>query len=44
MEMIVDAYTADEQAMRWYICLEESMDVRFKTRCIEGQEVSPLKG
>jgi hypothetical protein len=43
MEITVDAYTADEQAMGWHIYLEETMDVPFEARCIEGQEVSPLE-
>lgn len=43
MEIIVDAYTPDEQAMGWHIYLEETMDVPFKARCIEEQEVSPLE-
>ena len=42
MEIIVDAYTADEQAMGWHIYLEETMDFPFEARCIEEQEVSPL--
>jgi len=43
MEIIVDAYTQDEQAMGWHIYLEETMDVPFEARCIEEQEVSPLE-
>ena len=42
MEIIVDAYTQDEQAMGWHIYLDETMDVPFEARCIEEQEVSPL--
>ncbi|MFP4627066.1 MAG: calcium-binding protein [Natronomonas sp.] len=42
MEIIVDAYTQDEQAMGWKIYLEETMDVPFEARCIEEREVSPL--
>jgi len=42
MEIIVDAYTADEQAMG-HIYLEETMDVPFEARCIEEQDVSPLE-
>ena len=43
MEIIVDAYTADEQAMGWHIYLEETMEFLFEARCIEEQEVSPLE-
>lgn len=43
MEIIVDAYTQDEQAMGWHIYLEETIDVPFEARCIEEKEVSPLK-
>jgi len=43
MEIIVDAYTKDEQAMGWHIYLEETMDFPFEARCIEEQEVSPLE-
>lgn len=43
MEVIVDAYTKDEQAMGWHIYLEETMDVPFEARCIEEKEVSPLE-
>jgi Calcium binding protein from Anabaena CcbP. len=43
MEIIVDAYTQDEQAMGWHIYLAETMDVPFEARCIEEQDVSPLE-
>ena len=43
MEIIVDAYTADEQAMGWHIYLEETMEFPFDARCIEEQDVSPLE-
>jgi len=43
MEIIVDAYTRDEQAMGWHIYLEETMDFPFDARCIEEQEASPLE-
>lgn len=43
MEIIVDAYTQDEQAMGWHIYLEETMDFSFEARCIEEQDVSPLE-
>jgi len=43
MEIIVDAYTQDEQAMGWHIYLEETMEFPFEARCIEQQEGSPLE-
>lgn len=43
MEIIVDAYTQDEQAMGWHIYLEETIDFPFDARCIDEQEVSPLE-
>jgi hypothetical protein len=43
MEIIVDAYTQDEQAMGWHIYLDEMMDFPFEARCIEEREVSPLE-
>ena len=42
MEIIVDAYTQDEQAMGWQIYLEETIDFPFEANCIKEQEVSPL--
>lgn len=41
-EIIVDAYTREEQAVGWKIYLEETMDFPFEARCIEEREVSPL--
>jgi len=43
MEIIVDAYTADEQAMGWHIYLDEAMDVPFEACCTKAQEISPLE-
>ena len=43
MEIIVDAYTQDEQAVGWITYLEETMDFPFEAQCIEEREVSPLK-
>jgi hypothetical protein len=43
LEILVDAYTADEQVMGWHIYLEETMEFPFEARCTETQEVSPLE-
>jgi hypothetical protein len=42
MEIVVDAYGADERAMGWYYYLQEKLEVPFVARCVEGREVSPL--
>lgn len=42
MEIIVDAYTPEEQAMGWHIYLEETMDFPFEARCTKEKEASPL--
>jgi len=42
MEIIVDAYTPEEQAMGWHIYLEETMGFPFEARCIEEKDISPL--
>lgn len=42
MEIIVDAYTRDEQAMGWYAYLNDTLVFPFEARCIEEREVSPL--
>jgi hypothetical protein len=43
MEVVVDAYNADERAMGWYCYLEEGLKVPFKARCKSKREVSPLR-
>lgn len=42
MEIIVDAYTQDEQAVGWNVYLNDTMGFPFEGRCIEEREVSPL--
>ena len=43
MEIIVDAYNEEEQAMGWYYYLEEKLGFPFKARCIQERSISPLK-
>jgi hypothetical protein len=43
MEIIVDTYSADEQAMGWYAYLDDTMDFPFEARCITEREESPLE-
>lgn len=40
--IIVDAYTPEEQAVGWYVHLNDTLEFPFKARCIEEREVSPL--
>jgi hypothetical protein len=42
-EVIVDAYTSDEQAISWVYYLERKMRFPFQARCVEERTVSPLK-
>jgi Calcium binding len=34
MEIVVDAYTPEEQAMGWYYSLEDRLHFPFAARCI----------
>jgi hypothetical protein len=43
MEVVVDAYNAEERAMGWYSYLEEKLKVPFKARCQSKREISPLR-
>lgn len=43
MEIIVDAYGPEEQAMGWYYYLEDNLTFPFKVRCITGLRTSPLR-
>lgn len=43
MEVVVDAYNAEERAMGWYCYLEERLKVPFKARCKSKRAVSPLR-
>jgi hypothetical protein len=43
MEIIVDAYSADEQAMGWYVYLEEHLQFPFLAKCIAQRAISPLR-
>lgn len=42
-EVIVDAYTAEEQTLGWYYYLEDKVTVPFQARCIQERTVSPLE-
>lgn len=42
MEIIVDAYGPDEQAMGWYYYLEEKLHFPFTATCVAERAISPL--
>jgi hypothetical protein len=42
MEIIVDAYDAQEQAMGWYYYLEEKLQFPFAATCVAERAISPL--
>lgn len=42
MEIIVDAYGSEEQAMGWYYYLEEKLSFPFLAKCINERATSPL--
>ncbi len=43
MEIVVDAYTPEEQAMGWYYSLEDRLRFPFVARCIAERSISPLR-
>jgi hypothetical protein len=43
MEILVDAYDAEEQAMGWYNYLEEKLHFPFRATCIAERVISPLR-
>ncbi len=43
MEIVVDAYGPEEQAMGWYYYLADNLHFPFKGRCTKGRRISPLK-
>ncbi|WP_416668733.1 calcium-binding protein [Egbenema bharatensis] len=43
MEIVVDAYGAEEQAMGWYCYLQDTMQFPFTAVCISKRRISPLK-
>lgn len=42
-EVLVDAYTTDEQAIAWQYYLERKMAFPFQARCIDERAISPLQ-
>jgi Calcium binding len=43
MEIIVDAYTPQEQAMGWYYSLEDRLHFPFVASCTAERAISPLR-
>jgi Calcium binding len=43
MEIVVDSYGPEEQAMGWYIYLQDTMAFPFAAVCIKQRSISPLK-
>jgi hypothetical protein len=43
MEIVVDAYTPEEQAMGWYYSLEDRLHCPFVARCTAERSISPLR-
>jgi Calcium binding len=42
MDIVVDAYDAQERAMGWYYYLEEQLQFPFTATCIATRAISPL--
>jgi hypothetical protein len=43
MEIIVDAYGPEEQAMGWYYSLEDQLHFPFVATCTADRSISPLR-
>jgi hypothetical protein len=42
MEIVVDAYGPEEQAMGWHAYLSDTLQFPFLTRCVARRSISPL--
>lgn len=43
MEIIVDAYGPEEQALGWYYYLQDNITFPFRAICITEKRISPLR-
>lgn len=43
MEIVVDAYGPEEQAMGWYYYLDDRMQFPFPATCMSKRRISPVK-
>ncbi len=42
MEIVVDAYGPEEQALSWYYYLDDTLSFPFRARCTAERAISPL--
>jgi Calcium binding len=42
-EIVVDAYSPEEQAIGWYAYLESTLEFPFRVRCSVERAISPLQ-
>ncbi|MBV9326278.1 MAG: calcium-binding protein [Chloroflexi bacterium] len=42
-EIVVEAYGPEEQAMGWYVYMENKLEFPFLTRCVAERAISPLR-
>ena len=43
MEIVVDAYGPEEQALGWYYYLDDKITFPFRERCVDERRISPLR-
>lgn len=43
MEIVVDAYDPEEQALGWYYYLDENLGFPFRAKCRDERSISPLR-
>lgn len=43
MDVVVDCYGAEEQAMGWYYYLKDNLEFPFTAVCVKKRAISPLK-
>ena len=43
MEIVVDAYGPEEQAIGWHVYLDENLQFPFLARCVAERAISPLR-
>lgn len=43
MEIVVDAYEPEEQAMGWYYYLQDTLQFPFTAVCVNQRRISPVK-
>jgi hypothetical protein len=43
MEIVVDAYGPEEQAIGWHVYLDENLQFPYLARCVAVRAISPLR-